>query len=80
MGCGYCHEKTDGLLDKVLAAMRNRGRIGVEACDQCLERCHVNGGPTKFWTVQGIRLAMIADRRNRHRSEDNGRNRDIEGE
>jgi len=80
MGCGFCNERTDGLLDKVLAAMRNRGRVYAEPCDQCLERCHVNGGPMKFWTVQGIRLAILADRRNRHGSEENGRDRNTEGE
>ena len=80
MGCGYCHEQTNGLLDKVLAKMRNRGRVFAEPCDQCLERCHVSGGPTKFWTVQGIRLAILADRRNRHWSVKNERNRDIESE
>jgi hypothetical protein len=69
MGCGFCHFQTHGLLNKVLAAMRNRGRIGAEACDGCLERCHQDGGPTKYWTIRGMRLAMIADRKNRHRSE-----------
>jgi hypothetical protein len=74
--CQFCKQGPVGLLDRVLAAMRNRGKEGVDVCERDLARCLDEGGPTKYWTIQGIRLAILADRRNRHWSGENDDDRD----